>query len=325
MNFSKIDEELLLALDSFPELDIWTDLEKTRSLGKRMRQKMIGQTLPVEGVQHADYVLPQDDTHDLVFRVYRPDSQIVPLPALLWMHGGGYCLGAMENDDNIVRQFVKETGCIMVSVDYRLAPEFRYPFALNDCYAVLSWIADHSEELAIDRLRIAVGGVSAGAGLAASLALYVRDHSDIKLAFQFLLCPMIDDRSVTSSLYQANDAKLWNRDSNLMGWKYYLGQEKNADGKAADNTPIYAAASRATDLGNLPPAYISVGTADGFIDEDRDYAERLALHHVDVQLEIFVGGFHGFEFLVPAATIAEDARNKHYAAICKALLPTRAA
>ena len=207
MNFSQIDEELLLALDSFPELDIWTDLEKTRSLGKKMRQKIIGQTLPVEGVQHADYVLPQDDAHDLVFRVYRPDSQTDPLPALLWMHGGGYCLGAMENDDSIVRQFVKETGCIMVSVDYRLAPEFPYPIALNDCYAVLSWIADHSEELAIDRLRIAVGGVSAGAGLAASLALYVRDHSDIKLAFQFLLCPMIDDRSVTSSLYQANDAK----------------------------------------------------------------------------------------------------------------------
>ena len=110
-----------------------------------------------------------------------------------------------------------------------------------------------------------------------------------------------------------------------MGWKYYLGQEKNADGKAADNTPIYAAASRATDLGNLPPAYISVGTADGFIDEDRDYAERLALHHVDVQLEIFVGGFHGFEFLVPAATIARDARNKHYAAIRKALFPAKSA
>tara|TARA_Y100000385_G_scaffold225381_1_gene235811 strand:+ start:4049 stop:5026 length:978 start_codon:yes stop_codon:yes gene_type:complete len=324
MKFSQIDEELLLALDSFPELNIWTDLDKTRSLGKKMRQQIIGQLPPVEGVQHADYALPQDDGHNLIFRVYRPDTQIDPLPVLLWMHGGGYCLGAMENDDHIVRQFVKETGCIMVSVDYRLAPEFPYPIALNDCYAVLAWIADHSQELALNPLRIAVGGVSAGAGLAAALALYVRDHSDIKLAFQLLLCPMIDDRSVTPSIHQATDVRLWNRDSNLMGWKYYLGREKNADGKAADNTPIYAAASRAKDLGNLPPAYISVGTADGFIDENRDYADRLALHHVDVQLEIFVGGFHGFEFLVPAATIARDARNKHYAAIGKALLPARA-
>ena len=105
------------------------------------------------------------------------------------MHGGGYCLGAMENDDSIVRQFVKETGCIMVSVDYRLAPEFPYPFALNDCYAVLSWIADQSEELAIDRLRIAVGGVSAGAGLAASLALYVTRSFGYRARFSVLALP----------------------------------------------------------------------------------------------------------------------------------------
>ena len=325
MKFSQIDEELLHALDSFPELDIWTDLDKTRSLGKEMRQKIIGQTPPVEGVQHADYALPQDDGHDLIFRVYRPDIQIDPLPALLWMHGGGYCLGAMENDDYIVRQFAKETGCIMVSVDYRLAPESPYPIALNNCYAVLAWITDHSQELALDPLRIAVGGVSAGAGLAAALALYVRDHSDIKLAFQLLLCPMIDDRSVTSSIHQATDVRLWNRDSNLMGWKYYLGREKNAAGPESDYASIYAAASRAQDLKNLPPAYISVGTADGFVDECRDYADRLALQSVDVQLEIFVGGFHGFEFMVPAAKIAEDARNKHYAALCKALLPSEAA
>ena len=324
MKFSQIDEELLHALDSFPELDIWTDLDKTRSLGKEMRQKIIGQTPPVEGVQHADYALPQDDGHDLIFRVYRPDIQIDPLPALLWMHGGGYCLGAMENDDYIVRQFVKETGCIMVSVDYRLAPEYPYPIALNDCYAVLSWIADHSQELAIDPMRIAVGGVSAGAGLAAALALYVRDHTDMKLAFQLLLCPMIDDRSVTSSIHQATDVRLWNRNSNLMGWKYYLGREKSVGGPESADTSIYAAASRAKDLKHLPPAYISVGTADGFIDECRDYADRLALQSVEVQLEIFVGGFHGFEFMVPAAKIAGDARNKHYAALRKALLPSEA-
>jgi acetyl esterase/lipase len=153
MNFSQIDEELLLALDSFPELDIWTDLRRRGASGKEMRQKIVGQIPPVEGVQHADYVLPQDDGHDLIFRVYRPDSQIDPLPALLWMHGGGYCLGAMENDDYIVRQFVKETGLHNGLGRLSTRTRMSLPYRLNDCYAVLAWIADHSQELAIDRIE----------------------------------------------------------------------------------------------------------------------------------------------------------------------------
>ena len=319
MNFSQIDEELLLALDSFPELDIWTDLEKTRSLGKKMRQKIIGQILPVEGVQHADYVLPQDDAHDLVFRIYRPDSQAGPLPALLWMHGGGYCLGSMEADDHMVRQMVREVGFVVISVDYRLAPEHPFPAALNDATAALQWLADNTDTLAVHPARIAIGGISAGAGLAAGLALHTRDKTDIQLAFQFLLCPMIDDRCVTASSHMITDKRVWNRDSNLIAWKHYLHRDKTPEQELYKDVCEYAAASRATNLSGLPSAYIAVGSVDAFVDENRDYAQRLQAAGVSTQFEVFEGGFHGFEFIAPGAGLSKDAREGHYGALRIAL------
>lgn len=319
MNIELVDAELAVHLKSFPALDIWTDLVKTRQLGAQMRAKIIGELPKIEEVESSDYLIPQADAPEVLVRVYRPENQLERLPALLWIHGGGYCLGAMESDDNVVRQIAKAVGSVIVSVEYRLAPEHPFPAALNDCSTALQWLADNTDTLAVDPARIAIGGISAGAGLAAGLALYVRDKTDITLVFQFLLCPMIDDRCVTSSSHMITDERVWNRHSNLTAWKNYLRGENDAETAPFDDVSAYAAASRAIDLSDLPPAYIAVGSVDAFVDENRDYAERLETAGVATQLSVFTGGFHGFEFIAPAAEISKAARDSHYSALRNAL------
>tara|TARA_B100000767_G_scaffold216848_1_gene204444 strand:+ start:193 stop:1164 length:972 start_codon:yes stop_codon:yes gene_type:complete len=319
MNIELVDAELAVHLKSFPALDIWTDLVKTRQLGAQMRAKIIGELPKIEGVESSDYLIPQADAPEVLVRVYRPENPLERLPALLWIHGGGYCLGAMESDDNVVRQIAKAVGSVIVSVEYRLAPEHPFPAALNDCSTALQWLVDNTDTLAVDPARIAIGGISAGAGLAAGLALYVRDKTDITLVFQFLLCPMIDDRCVTPSSHMITDERVWNRHSNLTAWKNYLQGENDAETAPFDDVSAYAAASRAIDLSDLPPAYIAVGSVDAFVDENRDYAERLETAGVATQLAVFTGGFHGFEFIAPAAEISKAARDSHYSALRNAL------
>jgi acetyl esterase/lipase len=249
-------------------------------------------------------------------RVYRPEDQTQHLPALLWIHGGGYCLGSVEQDDYFVRQMVKEMGCVVVSVDYRLAPEYPFPAPLDDCYSALCWLFNNTEQLKVDGSCIGIGGISAGAGLAAGLALLARDQGEVLPIFQALLCPMIDDRSITPSSHSITDERVWNRNSNIKGWQAYLGP--NVSG-GAETPSAYAAPSRAEDLTGLPKAYIAVGSVDAFVDENTDYAERLNAAGVDTQFEIFPGGFHAFEFTVPGADISRRARDCHYQAIKQGL------
>ncbi|MDA9560186.1 alpha/beta hydrolase [Porticoccaceae bacterium] len=319
MNIELVDTELAESLKSFPDLDIWTDLVKTREMGAQMRAKMIGNLPPIEAVESEDYWLQQADGPEVWVRAYRPKSQVEPLPALLWIHGGGYCLGSMEADDHMVRQMVREVGFVVISVDYRLAPEHPFPAALNDATAALQWLADNTDTLAVDPARIAIGGISAGAGLAAGLALHTRDKTDIQLAFQFLLCPMIDDRCVTASSHMITDKRVWNRYSNLIAWKHYLHRDKTPEQELYKDVSEYAAASRATNLSGLPSAYIAVGSVDAFVDENRDYAQRLQAAGVSIQFEVFEGGFHGFEFIAPGAGLSKDARESHYGALRIAL------
>jgi acetyl esterase/lipase len=276
----------------------------------------------IENVTSTDYSVPRTDVlgasaaPEVSVRVYRPEDQTQRLPALLWIHGGGYCLGSMEQDDYLVRQMVKEVGCAVVSVDYRLAPEHPFPAPLDDCYSALCWLFSNTEQLKVDGSRIGIGGISAGAGLAAGLALLARDQGEVLPIFQALLCPMIDDRSITPSSHSITDERVWNRNSNIKGWQAYLGPDMSG---GAETPSAYAAPSRAEDLTGLPKAYIAVGSVDAFVDENTDYAERLNAAGVDTQFEIFPGGFHAFEFTVPGADISRLARDCHYQAIKKGL------
>jgi acetyl esterase/lipase len=305
MNFlDQLDPELRVGLEKLPT-DRPLDLNKITSARAKMN-KMVTALLatlpPVEGVTSKDQFAPGAEGDPAVrVRVYRPNDQPNQLPALLWIHGGGYVMGDIDQDDRLMKQLVKRIGCVAVSVDYRLAPEHPFPAPVEDCYAGLKWLFAHADELGVEPSRIAIGGASGGGGLAAGLALLARDRGEVRLAFQLLIYPMIDDRNVTPASHAITDPRMWHRESNRLGWKAYLGR----DGGGADVSP-YAAASRATDLTKLPPAYIPVGALDLFVDENIEYAQRLIQAGVPTELHVYPGAFHGFDLFAPSAKVSKQ-------------------
>jgi acetyl esterase/lipase len=218
-------------------------------------------------------------------RVQRPSGLGDKPPAVLWIHGGGYVWGSAAVNDRAVRRMADNLGVLVASVEYRLAPEHRYPAALDDCYAALQWLAALDD---IDRRRILVAGKSAGGGLAAALTLRCVDAGLVDLTGQVLIYPMLDDRTVRRSTVAG--ARGWTPQDNLFGWRSYLGCEPGADGVNA-----YAAPARRSDLSGLPPTWIGVGTADLLHDESVDYGKRLRAAGVPTQLAIVPGAFHGFD------------------------------
>jgi acetyl esterase/lipase len=218
-------------------------------------------------------------------RVHRPSDATGPLPAVLWIHGGGYVLGSARVEDRKARHIADVLGAAVVAVDYRLAPENPYPAALDDCYAALGWLVAQPD---IDSRRIVVSGVSAGGGLAAALTLKCVDTGLVDLAGQVLQYPMLDDRTTLKSITSALG---WTPEDNRFGWRSYLDADVGAGEVSA-----YAVPARRKDLAGLPPTWIGVGTADLFHDEDVDYATRLQAAGVPTQLEVIRGAFHGFDF-----------------------------
>ena len=221
-------------------------------------------------------------------RVHRPVVRRADAPGVVWMHGGGLVLGDNRMDDARFDKWCRELGIVGVSVEYRLAPEHPYPTPLEDCYAALAWIHHNAASLGVDPRRIGIGGASAGAGLAAGLALLARDRAEFAVAFQLLIYPMIDDRQTTPSSSWSDP--IWSPAANTFGWTSYLGAAKGTT-----NVPAYAAAARATDLAGLPPTLVTVGALDGFSDEDIDYAKRLRLAGVPTDLIVYAGAPHGFD------------------------------
>jgi acetyl esterase/lipase len=222
-------------------------------------------------------------------RLHRPVGVSEPAPALLWMHGGGYVLGSARQDDGFCRRFSRSLGITVASVDYRLAPEHPYPAALQDCYSALTWLAGLP---AVDPARVAIGGPSAGGGLAAALALLARDRGNVTPALQLLAYPMLDDRSGAGP--NTPNYRLWSPKSNRFAWKAYLG----------DADPQVAVPARRDDLSGLAPAWIGVGTNDLVHDEDLGYAKRLTDAGVPCEVEVVPGAFHGFDAIAPKAQVS---------------------
>jgi acetyl esterase/lipase len=224
-------------------------------------------------------------------RLHRPAGITDRTPALLWIHGGGYVLGTAKMDDGLCRRFARALGSTVAAVEYRLAPEYPYPAALEDCYSALTWLAGLP---AVDPGRVAIGGASAGGGLAAALTLLARDRGEVSPVLQLLAYPMLDDRS--SSGPKSPNYRLWSPSSNRFGWTAYLG----------DADPQVAVPARRDDLSGLPPAWIGVGTHDLFHDEDLAYAERLTRAGVPCHVEVVEGAFHGFDLVVPNAQVSRE-------------------
>ncbi len=235
----------------------------------------------------------------------RPAGLVGPLPLLYYMHGGAMIMGnAWSVLPRILREWALPLELAVISVEYRLAPQTQYPGPLEDCYAGLVWAAGHAAELDIDADRIIIGGKSAGGGLAAALALLARDRGGPRPLGQLLLCPMLDDRDSTFSSHQMTGLGMWDLTSNATAWKALLG-----DRYGAADLPPYAAPSRATDLSGLPPAYVEVGSAEMFRDEDVAYANAIWQAGGQAELHVWPGAYHGFDGLAPQAALSQDARD----------------
>ncbi|MFC1495688.1 alpha/beta hydrolase [Thermodesulfobacteriota bacterium] len=300
MDLSKrIDPELAPSLEMMPDDGAFdfSDLPAAREMSEKMFAEMAALMLPVDGVDTEDVSIPgPDGAPDVTLRVYTPMNASGIMPGLLWIHGGGYILGNLDADDNSVKRMCINTGCVIVSTNYRLAPENPFPAPVEDCYASLKWMVENAGSFNIDRSRIAVGGGSAGGGLAAGLVILTRDRGEIELAFQLLIYPMIDNRNITPSSYAINDPRTWDREKNIFAWNAYLGGASEDD-----EVSPYAAAARAKDLSGLPPAYIAVGELDLFLDEDIEYARMLIQAGVSTELHVYPGATHGFDAMINAA------------------------
>ena len=231
-------------------------------------------------------------------RLYRPEQGLSGA-GLLWMHGGGLIIGNAAINDRECAAFARDLGAVVVSVEYRLAPRHPFPAALDDCYAAWQWLLSAAREIGVDPARIAISGQSAGGGLAASLALRIRDAGGAQPAAQALMCPMLDDRTGARRELDAVDHRVWSNRSNRAAWSWYLGRPAGSSG-----VPALAAAARCADLGGLPPAWIGVGDVDLFLEEDRRYAERLKEAGVSCELHIAPMAPHGFEVLAPQTPVA---------------------
>ncbi|MFF7247587.1 alpha/beta hydrolase [Embleya sp. NPDC008237] len=299
------------ALD--PELrDLLSDMplmpELTMELLAQLRQYP---STPVESlladrrVHRCEVTVPAKDGTPIPLSVFTPGSadRTTAAPCVYWIHGGGMVMGDRFSQIDIPLEWLDEFGAVVVSVDYRLAPEATGTVPVDDCYQGLLWVAEHAEELGVDPARIIVAGASAGGGLAAGVTLLARDLGTPAIAAQILTCPMLDHRNTsTSSRQYSGGPGVWTREMNDFGWRCVLGD------LADDDVPAYVSPSLADDLSNLPTTYIDTGSAEVFRDEDTDYATRIWAAGGQAELHVWAGGFHGFDALYPQAHISATAR-----------------
>jgi len=237
-----------------------------------------------------------DGEPDITVRIYRPVNASGTLPGIYFIHGGGMILGNVAGEDPTATMICDQVGAVVVSVEYRLAPEHPHPAPVEDCYAGLVWMAKNASELGFDPSRLAIYGGSAGGGLTIATALLARDRGGPALAFMMPIYPMIDDRNETPSSHEITDIGIWDRAGNIEAWNWYLG------GKEPDQ---YAAPARAEDLTGLPPAFIDVGTVDMFRDEDIAFAARLMQAGVPTELHVHPGSYHASETFAADAPLSK--------------------
>ena len=253
----RLDPELRAVVEQIPALDL-TDIPGARaSLAELYAQINTGGPNP--RVSASDHMAPgRNGNPDVMVRVFRPvDAAPGPLPCLYWTQGGGYVLTAPDLDDQFCQEIVDTHQCVVVSVDWRRAPEHPFPAPAEDCYAGLAWTVATADELGIDPSRIVIGGHSSGGGSTAGLALLVRDRGEFTVAHQLLVYPMLDDTNSTPFSHLVTDPQVWNRTSNEIGWRGYLG-----DTYGTEDVSPYAAPTRMENLAGLPPATVLTGELD---------------------------------------------------------------
>ena len=304
-----MDPELAAALPMLPELP-FDDLPGTRTAFDGF---FVDETeLDDAGVRIHTDTFAASDGAVIEVRIFTPIGGRTLKAAVLDLHGGGFAIGTTRMDDQLNIAIAREVDAVVVSVEYRLAPEHPFPIPAQDCYDALVWLSQEHERLGVDQDRIAVHGDSAGGGLAATVCLWARDRKGPRVAFQSLLEPELDDRCDTPSMLAGTDTPVWYRDNALLSWRYYLGGQ--------DATP-YAAPARMDDLRGLPPTYVTVNQIDPLLDEGLAYARRLIDAGVPTELHLWPGAYHGFD-MVEAAAISQRAGAALHAALRRGLYGT---
>lgn len=289
------DKDFIPYLPELPTVQDFSTVEKIQAM-RAMRGEALQPIPPRDDVAMDDRAIAGlGEAPDISIRIYRPTkSSDTPRPGFLEIHGGGFILGNIEMMDGWCQMIAAEVDVIVVSVEYRLAPEDPFPAGIEDCYAVLHWIHDNADELGIDPDRVAIGGQSAGGGIAAGLALMARDKGGPPICYQLLEIPELDDQLDTPSMLAFQDTPFWNRPNAVFSWKHYLGPDHRGE------PSIYAAPARAKDLSGLPPSYVSTMEFDPLRDEGLRYAMGMLAAGVSVELHNYAGTFHGSAFLPEA-------------------------
>ncbi len=313
-DLTPVHPELRQMAESFPRLpfnrwNIWF-IQRLVRLQPKTR-------LPDDIHYEQIYIQDQDSKHKIRLCIYKPRAMVRPTPVMVWIHGGGMIIGRAEMSAAAVQSYVQELGIMVVSVDYRLAPNHPFPAPLDDCYAALKWVASHAEALGIDPNRIAIGGESAGAGLAASLVQIVNDHGEIHPTFQLLIYPMLDNTSALRTDVPHADLLTWTPQNNRFGWESYLHRD---NGTANDLLP-YAVPFQREDFTGFPPAWIGVGTLDLFYDEDVAYTQKLKNYGIDCELVTIPGAFHGFDQFDATIPVVQAFRESQVVTLRKRLFP----
>lgn len=300
------DPELVPLMEFLPSvvgLDSLETLQEARAgLGD-----LAAPTEPRAGVVREDLEVPGPAGEpDVPVRIYQPvDRDAEPAPAVLEIHGGGFILGTLEMADAWCDKVAADLGAVVVSVDYRLAPENPFPAGPEDCYAALSWLAGQATALDIDTDRIAIAGQSAGGGLAAAVVLMASERGGPPICFQLLEIPELDDRLETHSMREFVDTPLWNLPNARASWRHYLGADHEGE------VSHLASPARAEHLEGLPPAFISAMEFDPLRDEGIIYATRLMEAGVPTELHVYPGTFHGSSMIEGAEVSRRCARDAH--------------
>lgn len=304
-----VDPELLPFVDAAPNIVL-----SDKNLASLRARPPFPQPEPPSGIDLDRLEILAVAGHGIMLHIYRPADAVEPLPCIYHMHGGGMISGAASRVESRHRFLSHQLRCAIVSVDYRLAPETRFPGNIEDCYTGLAWVFSNAERLGIDTSRLGLMGESAGGTFAAALAILARDRGEYGLAFQHLIYPALDDRTGRIPGHPFAGEFLWTAADNVYAWDALLGP---GIAGGASVSP-YAAPARAMSLANLPPTYLATGGLDLFVDENIDYARRLICAGVPTELHVYAGAVHAFDS-VPDAAVAKQARADSIVALQRAL------
>jgi acetyl esterase/lipase len=297
---SRLAPEFAATVRSLPVRDL-ADLARARAIFLDLKARLPAPP-PDPSVAHADHRAPgRDGQPDVPVRLFRPRDATGDLPCVYWVQGGGYVLPSVDLDDQWCESIASSLGCVVIAVEWRRAPEHPFPAAVEDSYTGLKWAVDNAAGLELDVTRVVIAGESSGGGTAAGLALLVRDRAEFAVCHQLLIQPMLDDTNSTPSSYAVTDPVVWNRASNEIAWRAYLG-----DAYGTNRVSPYAAPARMLDVSGVAPATILTSELDLFVDENLAYAQRLLDASVSTELHVYPGVPHGFYRLMPKESVSRQ-------------------